>query len=119
VSWSEKPIIPNDTVRFRVKGSRALSNKDDEKKPIMLRVIREAELGPTFKQPKAKEPKIKEAPRGEEAKPIEEAWIVILAVLAGGIFFLVIGKSWFSYALSAFAFIVSGLGAFILLRRRR
>jgi len=119
VGWSEKPIIPNDVVRFRVKGSRALSKEDDEKKPIELRVIREAELGPTFKQPKAKEPepKLKEVP--EEAKPIDEAWLVILAVLAGGIFFLVTATGWFSYALAALAFTVSGLGAYILLRRRR
>jgi len=102
----------NDLVRFKV--------NEEKKRPVKVvsmvkdipdtRIVRK-------KVPEKIEPKLKEVP-SEEAKPIEEAWIVILAVLGGGLFFLVTGKSWFSYALSAFAFIVSGLGAFILLRRR-
>jgi len=97
----------NDLVRFKV--------NEEKKRPVkvvsIIKDVSDTEGIVRKKVPEKIEPKLKEVPS-------EEAWIVILAVLGGGLFFLVTGKSWFSYALSAFAFIVSGLGAFILLRRR-
>jgi len=105
----------NDLVRFKV--------NEQKKRPVkvvsIIKDVSDTEGVVRKKVPEKIEHGLKEVPREEETKPIEEAWIVILAVLAGGIFFLVTGKSWFSYALAAFAFIVSGLGAFILVKRRR
>jgi len=106
----------SDLVRFKV-------NKEEKRPPVkvvsIVKDVSDTERIVHKKIPEKVEPKLKEVPCEEEAKAIDEAWIVILAVLAGGVFFVLTGKSWFSYALSAFAFIVSGLGAFILLRRGR
>jgi len=99
----------NDMVRFKVK------NNEEKKPPIKVSIVKDVNT----ERPIRKKVPEKIEPEEEEAKPIEEAWLVIFAVLAGGAFFLITGKSWFSYALATFAFIVSGLGAYILLKRRR